>query len=259
MKIKYLEDCLLLEIENKEILVVGDIHIGEEEYGIQIKSILDKFERVFDVIGSGGIEIDEIVLLGDIKHDFSGVSYSEKRDIYRLIDYLEKKVRKIVIIKGNHDNYLISVLRGRGIGLLDCYSVGNVVFLHGDRGVEECLNRCLNSVSTRVKSSTDISTNGQTDNSTGLIVMGHLHPAISLKDEYKKEKYKCFLRGQWKKCKVIVVPSFSEYGIGFDLRLLKNDDSRSFISGKDLKNFEIVVYDSLEGKEYEFGKLSDLV
>jgi metallophosphoesterase superfamily enzyme len=106
-----------------------------------------------------------------------------------------------------------------------------------------------------------------------IFVFGHLHPAIVLNDEYKSEKYKCFLEGEWKGRRVFVLPSFSSASLGFDLSEVDrlNDDERVsrggrkikgkffVIDGKDLKKFEVVVYNNKENREYRFRKLGDLI
>ena len=146
-----------------------------------------------------------------------------------------KNKNKIIVLKGNHDTKLNPILRKRGIELRDKYIYKNICFLHGNGGndankvFEQLFKQCLHS---------------------DVLVMGHLHPAISLSDEYKKEKYKCFLKGQYKKKLTYILPSFNEGGIGFDLR--KSED-------KNLKNFEVIVYDSKNNKELNFGKLKKLV
>ena len=50
-------------------------------------------------------------------------------------------------------------------------------------------------------------------------VMGHLHPAISLREDVKEERYKCFLEGEFKGKKVVILPSFIDINEGVDVRL----------------------------------------
>lgn len=147
---------------------------------------------------------------------------------------INKNKDKIIVLKGNHDTKLNPILRKRGIELRDKYAYENICFLHGNQGnklnlvFEQLFKQCLDSE---------------------ILVVGHLHPAISISDGYKREKYKCFLKGKYKKKKIIILPSFNETGIGFDLR--NSED-------KILKNFEVVVYDSKENKALNFGKLKKL-
>lgn len=49
-------------------------------------------------------------------------------------------------------------------------------------------------------------------------MLGHLHPAIKLREGTKIEKYKCFLSGKYEGKKVIILPSFAEAFEGVDVR-----------------------------------------
>jgi len=227
--IRFLQDCLL--VDNK-LLVIGDLHLGSEEVipGLQVKEIIEKLEGVFSLLKKEKVKVKKVVLLGDIKHDFASISDGEWRDSLKLFDYLAGKVGKnIVVLRGNHDNKLNPILRKRGIELKDKYIYENICFLHGNAMFEQLFKQCLDS---------------------DVFVIGHLHPAITLSDKYKREKYKCFLRGNLKGKLVYILPSFNEGRVGFDLK--KSDN-------KELKNFEVIVYNTKNNKELNFGKLKKLV
>lgn len=256
MDIRFLEDCLLFE----DVLVLGDVHLGYEEGvvregllpRIQLKETLEKLDRVFKVLENECIKIKKIVLLGDLKHEFGGILDSEWRDVLRLLDYLIERCKDVVLIKGNHDNFLRPVVKERGIRLRDCYVMKikgeSVCFLHGDKMFKQCLD-------------------------SDVLIIGHLHAAISFKDKYKQEKFKCFLHGVLNKGavygvrkEVYILPSFSENSYGYDLRKLGNGNglrggkgSKEFliIDNRDLLKFEVFVYggDRVRG----FGKLRGLV
>jgi len=244
-KIRVLYDSLVV---NNEILVVGDMHIGYEDQfasravfpNVQLKNIISKFNKIFRILDNEGIGVKQVVILGDLKHDFRRISDQEWAETLKLIDYLDGKIKegekeKIVVIKGNHDNILEPILRKREkVRLKDVYEVGGVCFLHGDRWS----NRCLNSK---------------------ILVMGHLHPAITLSDKYKREKFKCILRGKWKKKEVYVLPSFSSVSFGHDLQDTAGGDDHLFIDDDKLKSFEVIIYNYKEGKALNFGKLKKLV
>ena len=105
--------------------------------------------------------------------------------------------------------------------------------------------------------------------------MGHGHPAVSLSEGVKKEKYKCFLVGKYSKAgngkrDVIIVLSFFPLVEGTDPRDVANRSSQTFgsrgePSGFDmgfawkfnLNNFDV----KFVGKGLEvldFGRLSDI-
>jgi len=250
--VRFLDGCLLIG----DVLVIGDMHIGyEESVGkgllprVQIKDILEKLGGVFEVLDGDDVKLKKIVLLGDLKHEFGGISDSEWRGVLVLLDYLSSKCKEIILIKGNHDNILKPIARKRNIKLRNYYKIKmnvegkgvdgrrvDVCFLHG----HECFKQCLNS---------------------DILIMGHLHPSISLKDKYKNEKFKCFLRGKWKRKDVYILPSFSEISLGYDLRDLdfEKEDSFIFIDDRSLRNFEVLIYNDKEKKVLGFGGLGGLV
>ena len=90
------------------MLVVGDLHLGYEEYlnraGVFVsrkmfEEMISYFDKVFEKIG----KIDETILLGDVKHDFGSIMKQEWNDVAALLNYLEKKCKKFVFVKGIHE------------------------------------------------------------------------------------------------------------------------------------------------------------
>lgn len=248
LKIRFLQDCVLI---NDFILVIGDMHIGYEEnileQGVvprtQLKEILKKLDNVFNLINNEDIKIKKIVLLGDLKHEFGKISISEWGETLELLDYLVKKCKKIVLIKGNHDNMLSPIAEKRKIKLKSYYKVKiknkEICFLHGDKYYKKCIEN------------------------SDVLILGHLHPAISLTDKYKKEKYKCFLKGLLNRKKVYILPSFSKINLGYDIKEIKDLSKKNLDKGKDffiinnkkLKDFEVIICNNKENKAYNFGKL----
>lgn len=240
---KFLHDCILL----KDILVIGDLHIGyDERFGrsigqVQLENILEKLEGIFKQIKDLGVRVKRVVLLGDVKHVFSGITDIEWRETLSLLDYIKVKSRgaKIIIIKGNHDNILEPIVKKRNINLRDYYFVSiegkKYCFLHGDKMFEQCLD-------------------------ADWLLFGHWHPSITLSDNYKRERFKCFLKGKWKRKNVIIFPSFSDIKYGSDLNNLRDENDKfSFIKYKDIIKFEVIIYNNDEKREYNFGKLGKLI
>lgn len=240
-KIEFLEDCLLI---NKEILVFSDFHIGYEEYlygkyipvRVQLEEILKKLNRIFKLLEEKEIKLKGIIILGDLKHEFGEISDSEWRETLELLDYLLKKCKKIVLIRGNHDNILGPIAKKRNVEVKDFYILGEIGFLHGDKWHKGC-DKCR------------------------VLVLGHLHPAITLYDNYKKEKYKCFLNGIWKRKDIYILPSFIPLVLGYGIFKFNKERKEKFfiIDDKDLEKFNVIVYNEKEGRDYNFGKLKKLV
>ena len=197
--IKYIGKCLLIKEKGHKILVVGDLHIGcgvKESAGIIINKVLfedmiKEFESVFSKIG----KVDKIILLGDLKNDFSHLTEEERNGIVNLFDYLREKCIEIVIIRGNHDNYLLNLTSKRGLLIKDYYLFDSYCFLHGDKDFDEIYDK-------KIK----------------YWIMGHIHPAIKLREGNKTEKYKCFLTGKFKGKRILILPSFADLREGIDIR-----------------------------------------
>jgi len=230
------------------VLVVGDLHLGYEqvlqEGGwnlplTQFDETILRLELILRELRKKRHKINQIVLLGDVKHYFSGVLKQEFNDFKSIIELFEKyldKHGKIIIIKGNHDNILYPLIRGySNIIFEEFYSIEEVIFLHGDQLVIKTLG--LEFLKEKYK----------------MLIVGHFHPAIMLKDGAKSEKYKCFLYGKLDKInkKLIVVPSFFPLVEGTDI-------SDGMLENRiDIHNFDVYIVDD-EGKIYEFGRLGKL-
>jgi uncharacterized protein len=234
VKVKFLEDVILVD---EKILVFGDLHIGYDDVqmgliGVQFKEIIEKLDGIFELVG----KVEKIVVLGDLKHEFGGILDSEWREVLKLIDYLEKK-GEVILIKGNHDNILKPIVEKRNIELKEYYKFKDICFMHGDKLFEQCLD------------------------GVETLFVSHLHPAINLSDEYKNEKYKCFLKGLWKKKRVYILPSFSPISYGYDLSKLEIGSSKFefIVDDEVLKNFEVIIYNNKENKSYNFGKLNKMI
>ncbi len=242
-RIRFLNNSLLVD---EEVLVLGDLHLGIQEHlqglpNIQLKEIFENLREIFSLVEKFKTRIKKIVVLGDLKNKFNEVSDSEWRESVRLLDYFIEKVgrKNVVLVKGNHDSILEPIARKRKIKINNFYLYKDIVFMHGHKEYKEALKN------KKIK----------------ILVLGHLHPTITLTDEYKKERYKCFLFGKWKRKVVYILPSFGDVGPGYDLSKnpsFKYRDSL-FIDEEKLKNFEIVIYDNKNKKEYNFGKLKELI
>ncbi|MBI2630508.1 metallophosphoesterase [Candidatus Pacearchaeota archaeon] len=222
-------------LEKERILVITDIHLGYEEMlnqkGIfvlreQYKKIISELEEIFAVVG----KIKEIIILGDLKHEFSGILGQEWKEVSDFIDFLKEKCRKIVLIKGNHDNMLKYIAERKEMDLREYYISGENIFIHGDKDIVEILDK-------KIKR----------------IFLGHLHPSISLRKVAKEEKYKCFLVGRFKGKEVVILPSFFPLVEGSDVYI---EDTNL---GIDLNLEEFEVYIPVSAEEVlDFGKLGDV-
>ncbi len=220
-----------LWLKKEKILVVSDFHLGYEEVlkkeGVfvprfQLKDVLERLKRILK-----DIEPEKIVINGDLKHEFGKVLNQEWREVLKLVDFLQENCSELILVKGNHDLFLWPIARKKAVNVVEDYLAGEVFITHGDK----------------VK---DI------DESVKTVIIGHEHPAISLKEKEKAEKYECFLKGKWKKKNLIVIPSLNPLTKGTDV--LEKKQFSPYID--DLTNFEVYVVGK---KVYSFGKIKDLI
>lgn len=227
-----------LYFSNLGTLVLADLHIGYEEYlneeGVfmprtQFKETMGELERVFKEVKG----VREIIVLGDLKHEFGKISEQEWKEVREILDFFKKKAGKVILVRGNHDTILDPIAERKELKIVNFYINKGVCFLHGHKLFPECLEK-------KIK----------------ILVIGHRHPAVMLVDEYKREKYKCFLAGKWKRKKIIILPSFFPFIEGSDI--VTNEENKLFIDEKELRNFEVFVVGE-ENKVYRFGKLGELI
>lgn len=249
-RIQILDDSLLID---NSILILGDLHIGYEEHiaeegvfpRIQLKQIIDKLKNIFWNLSIRGINVNKVIILGDLKHEFGGISDVEWRETLKLLDYLSEKMTRnakktrIILVKGNHDNILGPIAKKRNIKFVNYYNHKGICFMHGNKLYKNCFEK------------------------NKILILGHLHPAITISDKYKKEKYKCFLKGKWKGRLTYIIPSFSPISFGYNLndidKLHRDNEGFLIIEDKLLKNFEVFIFNNKENKEYSFGKLKKLI
>jgi len=223
---------LSLWFKKEQILVVGDFHLGYEEYLHQKGVLIPKqqakqiHQQLQDILRK--VQPKIIVINGDLKHEFGTVLRQEWKEVLKLIDSLHSPQRELVLIRGNHDMILGPIAEKRSITVVQNYQIGNTLIIHGDKLLEP---------SAEIKR----------------VIIGHEHPAISLKEKSKVEKFKCFLKGKWNKKELIVMPSFNPLVEGTDI--IKEELLSPFL--EDIKNF--VVYISHEAEVLNFGKVRNLL
>ena len=221
------------------VLVISDVHIGYEEVlnkqgvlvpRVQYEDISNSMKSIFNKLE--GKKIDKMIVNGDLKHEFGAISEQEWRNTLKFIDLLSKYCKEIILIKGNHDTILGPIAKKRNVRIADSIIIGKALITHGDKLPDK-----------------------ETLRKADTIIIGHEHPAVSLKDGPRIETYECFLKGRFKGKNLIVQPSFNNLIEGTDI--LKHKILSPFLD-QNLDNFEVFV---VEDKVYDFGKLkrTDLI
>jgi len=114
-----------------KMLVVADLHLGVEKsiFGsIQMDFFEKVKERLFRVIDE--TECEEVMILGDVKHDIPGMAYAEKKKLRKFIDELRSRVN-VVIVMGNHDGGIREIVNGVEVHGASGVIKGSVSFSHG--------------------------------------------------------------------------------------------------------------------------------
>ncbi|HIE36735.1 TPA: metallophosphoesterase [Candidatus Geothermarchaeota archaeon] len=182
-------------IEDANILVMSDLHLGIEGYledeGIFLPRGVSRStaEIVFRAIEDYRPEM--VVFNGDLKHSFGLLKSSEWRELTEFFRRLKEEYNLLVhVVRGNHDNYLSVILDKFGFKMVDRYDVGDITIIHGHK--EESI-----------------------DKFNEIIVIGHEHPSIVIRDEAGgKYRFKCFLWGDIGGKKILVLPPVSEISSG---------------------------------------------
>ena len=107
--------------------------------------------------------------------------------------------------------------------------MNKILIIHGDKAPDKKL---LNGIKT--------------------IIIGHEHPAVTLKEGPRAELYKSFLKGKWKRYNLIVQPSFNLVTEGTDV--MKERLLSPFLQ-QNLRDFDAFI---VADRVYGFGKLKNI-
>ncbi len=193
----------ILYLRPYKTLILADTHIGYEEDMAEKGIFIPRFQlrRVLELLENAlnEVNVDRVVVAGDIKHRFDGLGRLERKELSELFTYLQSRVNEIVIVRGNHDNYLPILQRKFNFSLVNEYIIDRYLIIHGhrdlklhERGIE-----------------------------WDILIMGHEHPSITLRDELGiVGKFACYLIGTLRNGKkFIVLPAVGAYQTGSKISL----------------------------------------
>jgi hypothetical protein len=185
-------------------LVASDLQLGYEQqlralghnvHYEQLQRMLTLLESLIAQTGATRLVID-----GDLKHEFGRISAQERRDIIQLLSRLKDRV-EIIVVKGNHDTITKPLTDELGVRLVDSFGTDGFYCIHGHKEPDP---------------------KDPMFKAAHTIIIGHEHPAVTLHDGVRKERYKCFLVGSYKRKRLVVLPSLSTIVEGTDI--LKDGD-----------------------------------
>ncbi|MEM3374742.1 MAG: metallophosphoesterase [Candidatus Woesearchaeota archaeon] len=224
-------------LANDSILIISDLQLGYEEALNKKGFLIPRFQKNdLKIRLSFLIDLLKpklVIFNGDVKHEFSGISKSEWRNIKEIIDFVREK-SELVLIKGNHDNMLEPIIKNK-VALLDYYYLSDykIYVCHGH----------------------EIPDNKFFFESE-VVIIGHEHPALGLREKGRVEKFKCFLVGRYKnndnkkmlkennEKQLIVLPSFNSLTEGTDI--LQEKLMSPFLRNVD--DFEVYLVNDLFDK-----------
>jgi len=173
----------------EENLILCDIHLGIEyemyTKGIRMGSLTGRIrERINTLLTD---EVTRIIFLGDVKHNIPRTSWREEVEIPDFLSFN----REIIIIKGNHDGGIESLV---DVEVRKEMEIHGITLTHGHRALDE-------------------------ESIPSMLVVGHSHPAIEFQDELGSSmKEKCWVFGHTVKgTRVIIMPAFNPIITGMSL------------------------------------------
>lgn len=180
----------------KDYVIIADLHLGFEEEMLSKGVYLPpaQLKRALEVLELATKLSKKIVVAGDLKHMFSKLGKREQRDVKAFLDRAEMLDVELVLVRGNHDNFVRHLLEERGFDVVTQLDLGEVKVVHGHERVEW----------------------------DGIILMGHEHPSLGVRDEIGVSvKFPCFLRVPLDKGEAIVLPAIGPYQTGNNVSLHK--------------------------------------
>jgi putative SbcD/Mre11-related phosphoesterase len=238
------EDGLGIYIPEIKILALADLHIGielalfNEGTYLPINQFRIMQENVKKLIKKHKPEL--LIINGDVKHEFSRASPQEWFEFDDLLKLLNKYSISLEIVRGNHDNYLKTILSRYNLILREPYfELSRFLFMHGHMSLSEMFPGALPDVD--------------------WLILAHEHPAIVLYDDVKgKHKFRCYLLGRWQKYKVLVLPAYSPFTSGSVL----NEISSSRILSPVLQEISVNEFTPIiidKNEVLKFPKLKDMI
>ncbi len=232
----------VLYIRSLKALVISDLHLGYEggmvKGGVAIpkanlKSIIETLEKAFE-----GREVHRLIVVGDIKNDFSKVLAEELNELRSVTDFAKGKGASIDLIKGNHDNFIDQYSNALRIKVSQQLLLQGYLFAHGDKQLDN------------------------SESEVAMVIIGHEHPSIGIRSRVGTiERLRCFLLGEvvysGRKTKLIVLPAIGYFETGSDINL--HNKRRTFspvLKGADVDTMEAIAVG--HGSTLNFGKIGGL-
>ncbi len=180
----------------RDHVIIADLHLGfeEEMYSKGVYLPPAQLKRALEVLELSSELSKKVIIAGDLKHIFSKLGKKEQREVKAFLDRAEEMDLELVLVRGNHDNFVKHLLEERGFDVVTELDLGEVKVVHGHEDL-------------------------QLD---GVVLMGHEHPSLAIRDEIGVSvKFPCFLKVPLEKGLAIVLPAIGPYQTGNNVGLHK--------------------------------------
>jgi uncharacterized protein len=200
-------------LTSSKTMVLADLHLGIEASleldGLQIPRSQGQEMKGRISVAAGSVRPQRIIVLGDLKHEFSQNLDQERREVKGVLEHM-LSMADVTVVKGNHDNYLANITSRMGIDLVDELDVDGYHLVHGHVASD-----------------------------ARPLLQGHEHPSVRLFDgvsgHIKLPAFLHFQEGQ-----VLVLPAFSPLAAGNDINRMTSGDMLSpGLTGMDLEGAEV--------------------
>lgn len=201
MQPQFLPDLPALLVEgSRRVLVVADLHFGIESglarAGVHVQS-RSRARAVRLISAIEETTPDLVLLLGDVKHSVPLTSRQEFAELPQV--FAAVRARAVLrVVPGNHDGGIARFLEEDELLPADGVVIDGVGYLHGHTHPAPALRG-------------------------GLVVAGHLHPAVTLCDEVgcslRAEPAYVYtpLTGEYEGTRLLAIPAACEFSGGVDV------------------------------------------
>ena len=217
-------------IRADDTLAISDLHLGYEAAlqaqhvaipRFQLEPMLERLEKLL-----ARYNPERIIINGDMKHEFSKNKNQEWDEVETILNMLA--YRETIVIRGNHDNYLQTILAGHNIRMMDSITLpaSQITFLHGHKKMD----------------------------SDGMKIFAHEHPVLRFRDEIGAQiTLPSFLYDE--ASQILIMPAFSPLASGTNIISPESSFMCPDLRNIDLANARIFV---IQDGVMELGKVSDL-
>ncbi|MBX8644529.1 MAG: metallophosphoesterase [Thermoplasmata archaeon] len=222
----------LVYMPEYEVVCISDLHLGFEVYmeseGLYLPRMQLKIEeeRIRTILRE--YAPSTVLINGDIKQEFSRNTSQEWLEIKKLFSLITERCN-VVVVKGNHDNYILNIAAKYGIKVTKSVRFGSTVFAHGDTVV--------------------------TTERGKAVVIGHEHPAIRVVDSvgayYKFPAFIYFAEDP-----LLILPAFSPFSLGTDVISDWHTFQSPYLTGRE--GDDATVFAVLNGEVRKLGRVSSI-